>query len=138
MIAREYLRVSLDKSGRERSITEQHAENEAEAAERGWSLGEPYADVGSASRYASKARGDYAALIADLQAGRFGADVLILWESSRGSRRASEWLLLIELCAERRVKIHVTSHGGRTTRATAATARACATMPAIPNTRATS
>lgn len=109
-IAREYLRVSKDKSGRERSITEQHTENEAEAAEYDWTLGQPYSDVGSASRYAAKPRGDYDTLIADLRADRFGADILLLWESSRGSRRASEWLALIELCAERGVQIHVTSH----------------------------
>jgi DNA invertase Pin-like site-specific DNA recombinase len=109
-VAREYLRVSKDKSGRERSIVEQHADNEADAADHGWTLGQPYSDVGSASRYATKPRGNYDTLVSDLRADRFGADVLILWESSRGSRRASEWLALIELCAERGVKIHVTSH----------------------------
>lgn len=109
--AREYLRVSKDKSGRERSITEQHAENADQAAEHGWELGDPYADVGSASRYATRPRGNFDTLIADLRADRFGADVLILWESSRGSRRVSEWLEVIELCEQRGVKIHVTTHG---------------------------
>jgi hypothetical protein len=49
--AREYLRISVDKSGRERSPEEQHADNERAAAEHGWALGDPYRDVRSASRY---------------------------------------------------------------------------------------
>jgi hypothetical protein len=52
-IAREYLRVSVDKSGRERSPEEQHADNERAAADHRWALGDPYRDVGSASRYAT-------------------------------------------------------------------------------------
>lgn len=111
--AREYLRVSLDKSGRARSITEQHADNEREADAYGWTLGEPYsADASiSASRYSRKVRGDFAKLLADLEGGRFGASVLILWEPSRGSRKVSEWCQLIELCERWRVSIHVTTHG---------------------------
>ena len=79
--AREYLRVSMDRSGRERSNDEQHADNQREAEANGWALGEHYADVGSASRYATKARGNFETLVADLAADRFGAEVLILWES---------------------------------------------------------
>jgi hypothetical protein len=44
-------RISVDKSGRERSPEEQHADNEQAAAEHGWALGDPYRDVRSASRY---------------------------------------------------------------------------------------
>jgi hypothetical protein len=54
--ARECLRVSVDKSGRERSPEEQHGDNQRVAAEHGWQLGEPYRDVGSASRYANGRR----------------------------------------------------------------------------------
>ena len=90
--AREYLRVSVDKSGLERSPAEQHADNECVAAEHGWQLGDPYRDVGSASRYANgNGRPGFGRLVADLEAGRFGAGVLVLWEASRGSRRLSEW-----------------------------------------------
>lgn len=109
--AREYLRVSIDRSGRERSITEQHEENERAAAGHGFTLGPPYADNGSASRYAAKARGDFATLLADLDGGRFGAEVLLLWESSRGSRKVGEWVELIESCEQHGVRIHVTTHG---------------------------
>jgi DNA invertase Pin-like site-specific DNA recombinase len=49
--------------------------------------------------------------MADLGAGRFGADLLVLWESSRGSRQVSEWVALLEACEAASVRIHVTSHG---------------------------
>lgn len=118
LLGREYLRVSRDKSGRERSNDEQHDDN-ARDAEGRWGLGDPYSDVGSASRYARKARGDFDQLLADLSADasecrrgcRFDADVLVLWESSRGSRRVGEWVDLLELCEQRGVRISVTTHG---------------------------
>lgn len=109
--AREYLRVSLDRSGHGRSLDEQHTDNERAAAEHGWTLGSAYRDESvSASRYSQKARDGFAALVADLGSGRFGADVLVIWESSRGSRRVTEWVELIELCEKRAVSIYVTTH----------------------------
>lgn len=110
-IAREYLRVSYDRSGRERSPEEQHGDNQRAADARGWALGQPYRDKGSASRYATKVRQDFERLVTDLEQGAFDANVLILWESSRGARRMSEWVRLIELCEERSVRIFVTSDG---------------------------
>jgi site-specific DNA recombinase len=111
LLAREYLRVSVDRSGRQRSPEEQHGENVREAEQFGFELGEQYRDNDrSASRYARKTREDFEALMADLEADRFGAEVLLLWESSRGSRQVSEWVLLIELCEKRGVLIHVTTH----------------------------
>ncbi|NGN92654.1 recombinase family protein [Nocardioides sp. KC13] len=111
-IAREYLRVSKDSSGRARSVTEQHTDNESAAESNGWTLGEPYADNDrSASRYATKVRGDFKRLLEDLETGRFGAGVLIIWEPSRGSRRNSEWAAFLDLLRDQRVKVHVTSHG---------------------------
>lgn len=110
---REYLRVSLDKSGRSRSTEEQHTANvDQVVVELDWTLGDPYIDTDrSASRYARKAREGFDRLIADLKAGQFGADCLILWESSRGSRKVSEWLELLELCEESSILIYVTTHG---------------------------
>lgn len=110
-VAREYLRVSLDRTGTQRSPREQHDDNARTAGARGWTLGDPYKDIGSASRYATKRREDFDRLIEDLKNNTFGAQILILWESSRGSRRVSEWVLLTELCEERGVHIHVTSDG---------------------------
>jgi DNA invertase Pin-like site-specific DNA recombinase len=108
---REYLRVSMDRSGRQRSIEEQHNENQQAAAERGVTLGPPYRDESiSASRYSRKTRDGFGQLLADLEKGRFGADELCLWESSRGSRKVGEWVTLIELCEQQKVYIHVTTH----------------------------
>jgi DNA invertase Pin-like site-specific DNA recombinase len=108
---REYLRVSLDRSGHERSIQEQHNENLEAAETRGVTLGASYQDKSiSASRYGRKARDGFGQLLADLEHGRFGADELWLWESSRGSRRVGEWVSLIELCEQQNVRIHVTTH----------------------------
>jgi DNA invertase Pin-like site-specific DNA recombinase len=109
--AREYLRVSHDRSGQEKSNDEQHDDNLAAAAAFGVeSFGMPYRDTGSASRHTTKRRSRFADLLTDLESGDFGADVLVLWESSRGSRKVSEWCQLIELCESAGVMIGVTTH----------------------------
>ncbi|PWN00981.1 hypothetical protein DJ010_20380 [Nocardioides silvaticus] len=111
LTAREYLRVSQDKSKRERSIEEQHADNERAAAARGVTLAEPYRDKPmSASRYGTKTRDAFARLLDDLEQGRFDANELWLWEPSRGSRKVSEWARLVEACEAARVSIFVTAH----------------------------
>ncbi|WP_240135089.1 recombinase family protein [Streptomyces sp. MUM 178J] len=108
---REYLRVSQDKSGRQRSVTEQHDDNERTTVHHQITIsGEPYVDNDrSASRYASKARDGFARLVSDLESGAFGADVLVLWENSRYSRRALEWLQLMDVCERRGKKIFITA-----------------------------
>ncbi|MEU9654439.1 recombinase family protein [Streptomyces sp. NPDC048110] len=115
LIAREYRRLSDTKGGT--SLEDQGVDNEDAAEDQGWELGEPYIDDGlSASRYARKRRDDFEQLVDDLRSGptgrqsRFGADILMLWESSRGSRRVGEWVSFIELCEEKRVRIWVTTH----------------------------
>ncbi|ONK12247.1 recombinase family protein [Streptomyces sp. MP131-18] len=112
LTGREYLRVSQDRSGQKRSVTEQHGENKEIAAEHGITIsGEPYTDNDlSASRYARKQREDFGRLMNDLKSDLFGAQILVLWEASRGSRQMTEWVQLIEVCAEKRVRIFVTSH----------------------------
>ncbi|NDL58611.1 recombinase family protein [Phytoactinopolyspora mesophila] len=106
---REYLRVSVDRSGRQKSNDEQQEDNR-----RCWSetdFGEPYRDVGSASRHSRTRRDGFDDLLDDLRTDRFGAEHLVLWESSRGSRKVGEWVELLELCEQRSVKIAVTTHG---------------------------
>ncbi|WP_404465190.1 recombinase family protein [Micrococcus antarcticus] len=113
MRAREYLRVSRDASGEGRSPSEQHAENAAAVADQGWDLHpEPYREdrAVSASRYArGKARPAFEQLRADLAAGTFDADVLVLWEASRGGRRVGEWADLVDALEAARVLVYVTS-----------------------------
>jgi site-specific DNA recombinase len=112
LLVREYLRVSQDRSGVGKSPDQQHEEMSAGATVRRWKLHpDPYRDDNrSASRYATKPRESFLDLMRDLEAGTFGADVLGIWESSRGSRRTSEWLELIDLCKDRGVLIWVLTH----------------------------
>jgi site-specific DNA recombinase len=101
-------RVSKSKDGRSRSVPEQHDENQAEAAGHGWTVTATYEDVMSASRFAARERKDWPRLVADVENG--AVDVVLLWEPSRGSRKLGEWINFLDLCRERRVLIHVTSH----------------------------
>jgi site-specific DNA recombinase len=92
-------------------VSEQHDENGKAAARRGVSLGKPYTDNSvSASRYGTKARDGFTDLLADLEAGRFGADELWLWETSRGSRQVSEWVQIINACERAGVVVYITTH----------------------------
>lgn len=111
---REYLRVSNDGAHTGRSPDQQHAENVRAIEREGWALAAalPYRDIDrSASRYAKHAREDFERLMVDLETDEFRADVLAIWESSRGSRRVGEWVDLVDLCKEKRVRIWVTTHG---------------------------
>lgn len=112
VMAREYLRVSKDRAGQGKSPAQQHNENARAVAEQGWALHpESYSDVDKgASRYSRAVRDGYARLVEDIKGGRFEADVLVLWESSRGSRRVGEWTTLIDLCDDAGVRIYVTTH----------------------------
>ncbi|MGH3995860.1 MAG: hypothetical protein ACRDTJ_00165 [Pseudonocardiaceae bacterium] len=75
--ARDYLRVSLDRSGRARSLEEQYADHQQVASEHGWTLGESYRDESvSASRYSRKTRDGFDRLIVDLENNQFNAQVL--------------------------------------------------------------
>jgi site-specific DNA recombinase len=111
LTGREYLRVSFQ-DGTSQSTGEQHDANMTGAAREGIALGVPYVDDGvSASDYGTKVREGFGQLMEDLRTGAFGADVLVLWESSRGSRSVGEWVALIELLKVRGVRIYVTTHG---------------------------
>jgi DNA invertase Pin-like site-specific DNA recombinase len=112
VVAREYLRVSKDSSGRSRSTVEQDGDLSRDAEEYGWQVGDAYTDSGiGASKFSRKRRGNFESLIEDLKSDRFGARVLMVWEVSRGSRQVEEWLELLNLCAQRGVFIWVHTHG---------------------------
>jgi site-specific DNA recombinase len=114
LIVREYLRVSRDREKTGKSPDQQHDENVKSFDRQGWSLhpDPPYRDTDrSASRFATKDREDFKRLIDDLEQDAFDADVLAIWESSRGSRRVGEWVDLVDLCKVRKVRIWVTTHG---------------------------
>jgi DNA invertase Pin-like site-specific DNA recombinase len=112
VVARDLVRVSRDRSGREKSPDDQHADHERSAMRLGWVLrGPSYRDIGSASEFATKARVNFERLIDDLERDKFAASILMMWENSRGSRRESEWLRLIELAVERKVKFWIDVRG---------------------------
>ena len=113
-VVRQYLRVSQDASGIGKSPDQQQHENDSAISRQGWTPhpSAPYRDTDrSASRFATRQREGFTQLVTDLEEGTFGADILALWESSRGSRRVGEWVTLVELCAEHDVRIWVTTHG---------------------------
>lgn len=112
LVVREYLRVSQDKDGQGKSPAQQHEENLEAFEELGWTVhpSKPYKDSDrSASRYAKKAREGYDQLITDLTNDTFGADVLAMWELSRGSRKVLDWAILVELLIDRGVRVWDTS-----------------------------
>ena len=95
--------------GKDSSITEQLDLGRMRAEAEGWTVHDVYSDGVSASRHGRKTRTDWAKLHADVTADR--VNVIWLWESSRGDRRASTWLTLLEDCREHRVRIYVETHG---------------------------
>lgn len=105
-----YERVSVQVTGTEaRAVEEQNTANLAACERYGWAVTGRYADPGrSASRFKKKRREEYDRLIAAVKAGR--GDLLIFWESSRGSRELEEWAHLLNECRARGVRIYVTSH----------------------------
>ncbi|MFB9307547.1 recombinase family protein, partial [Kibdelosporangium philippinense] len=108
---REFLRVSNDRSGREASLDQQHEVLVADGQRDRFRLHpEPYREVGSASKYAKKARKDFDRLVKDLETGQFGAGGLALWELSRGSRKVKEWAHMIELLEEQGLLVWIHTH----------------------------
>jgi DNA invertase Pin-like site-specific DNA recombinase len=110
-----YTRVSQDRlrGTKREGVSADSQEREAGPVARaeGWELlDESYCDNDvSASPYAKKVRKNWSRLIADIEADAF--EVLITWESSRGSRKLSEWAGFLELVRDHGILIHVISHG---------------------------
>ncbi|MBF5029603.1 recombinase family protein [Micromonospora sp. ANENR4] len=109
---RPYLRVSQDRHGHSTSTGEQGDVLTATADRRGWAMHPtPYLDRGlSASMYGDKPRPDFEQLLRDLSDGSFGATLLGIYESSRGSRQPAEWEELIRLAAAAGVRFWVETH----------------------------
>jgi site-specific DNA recombinase len=101
-------RVSKDKSGRVRSVSEQHDENRTAISANGWLEAASYEDAVSASRFATKERPDWERLVSAVADGLL--DVVVMWESSRGRRKLGVWVDFLDLCRERKVLIHVFTH----------------------------
>jgi DNA invertase Pin-like site-specific DNA recombinase len=63
-------------------------------------------DPSSASRYATKARKNWARVLELLPE----VDVVVLWEPSRGDRTLASWAGFLDACRQHKVKIHAVSH----------------------------
>ena len=107
-VAAVYLRCSKDRND-EASVDEQDEVGAARCETEGWQQRKYRDNDRSASRYAKKDRDGWPQLVADLRDGLF--TVVWLWESSRGDRKAYEWLGFLEDCRARRVRIYVETHG---------------------------
>ena len=109
LIAAVYPRCSIDRNDAA-SVNEQEELGLARCNSEDWTprvYGEDN-DV-SASRYAKKDRKDWPRLLADLRAGLL--QVVWLYESSRGDRKAYEWLGFLEDCRDHEVRVYVETHG---------------------------
>lgn len=92
-----YTRVSSDQYGTGRSVDQQEAECRQICERNGWTVVHVFTDNDrSASRRARKGRPGYEQLKQFIGTG--GADVLVLWESSRGTRRLDVFVELRDLC----------------------------------------
>lgn len=108
-----YTRVSKDahmKTSREATSAASQEQDSKEVLDNeGWALTRVYCDNNiSASPYSKQVRDDWDELLADIAAGQM--DVLVAWESSRGSRKLSEWAVFLELLRDNGVLIYIVTH----------------------------
>lgn len=96
-------------AGNATSVADQHRSNDGAISQQGWDETVRYADLVSASRFGTKARDDWPKLVADVDGGR--VDVVVMWDLSRGDRTVATWAGFVDLCRDRGVLIHATSHG---------------------------
>lgn len=91
------------------SVDGQEEEARLRADELGVNIVSVYDDNNlSASKYATKQREDWPRMLDDIRSGKL--QVLLLWDTSRGSRELTEWSLFLELIAKHNVALHVVSH----------------------------
>lgn len=93
----------------DRSIGEQLDIGRARADSEAWDVRAVYSDGVSASRHSRKTRDDWPRLLGDVERG--DVDVVWLWESSRGDRRASTWLQFLDDCRDHGTRIFVETDG---------------------------
>ncbi|UGY93412.1 recombinase family protein [Streptomyces gobiensis] len=122
LTGRQYLRASQDKRGRGDSVESQSDANREGAAQHypPITITGTYTDnnIGAWKRkgksrddFKGKSRDDFERLMSDLESDAFTDDVLVIFESARGSRRAGEWCTLIDLLEEKGKRVYVTTHG---------------------------
>jgi DNA invertase Pin-like site-specific DNA recombinase len=89
----------------DRSINEQLVIGRERAEAEGWHVAAEFSDGVSASRRTTRKRDDWPELVTGVEAGQ--ADAIWLWESSRGDRKAWQWLWFLETCRDQGVLIYI-------------------------------
>lgn len=101
-----YGRVSKDMGSDERSVTQQLDIGRTIAAEEDWIIVGEFSDNDrSASRYATQEREDWPKVVDAI--GRGEADVLWVWEISRGTRDLEVWAPLARVCRENKMFVAI-------------------------------
>lgn len=89
-----YCRISDDRTGQAAGVKRQEEDCRALAARSGWEVGRVFVD-NDVSAYNGKVRPQYAAMLEDLRAGKFG--VVLAWHPDRLHRRPAELETFIEI-----------------------------------------
>ncbi|CAL9604975.1 hypothetical protein SUDANB95_05470 [Actinosynnema sp. ALI-1.44] len=91
------------------SVSDQHKVNARVCAENDWDEVVRRKDLVSASRFGRTPREEWPLLVEDVSERRI--DVVVMWDLSRGDRTVATWAGFVDLCRDRGVLIHATSHG---------------------------
>lgn len=97
-----YVRISQDRTGKALGVTRQEKACRATAEERGWTVTKVYVD-NDVSASSGKVRPQYAAMLADLDAGLI--DAVVVWDLDRLTRRPIEIEQFISLADARGVAL---------------------------------
>lgn len=108
-----YKRASRDTAAGTRMEGMSVEGQEDEGRERGGELGVQIVDVYndnnlSGSEFRQKERKDWPRMLTDIEAGRL--KVIIMWDTSRGSRDLEDWVYFLKLIAREGVYVHAVSH----------------------------
>lgn len=91
------------------SVEGQDDEGRERAAELGAVVVDVYNDNNlPGSEFATKERGHWLRMLADIEAGKLR--VIIMWDTSRGSRDLEDWVKFLKLIARHEVLVHAVSH----------------------------
>lgn len=99
-----YCRISHDPSGKELAVARQEKDCRNLAKQNGWTVAQVFVDNDlSASGFAKKNRPAFDEMVQRLRGDE--ADILIAYDDSRFTRQTKEFENLIELVAEKRIKL---------------------------------
>lgn len=103
-----YARISDDRSGEGLGVARQKDDCHKLAESRGWTVTEEYVD-NDISAYSGKARPQFVAMLADIEAGQF--DAVVVYHQDRLTRRPAEFEQFLTVCQEAGVKLFATVSG---------------------------